>query len=133
MRERSILDRFYVAFVLAMSVSAVTVAQRAGAQRGPATIDVSVTAYCVSGETRSGTQTRAGIVAADPRVIPLGSRVRVEGLTDGYDGTYTVADTGRAVKGRELDIFIADCAAAKRFGRQDARVRVLKRGPQQKP
>jgi 3D (Asp-Asp-Asp) domain-containing protein len=88
---------------------------------------VSATAYCIAGETRSGIQTRKGILAADPRVLPLGTVVHVQGLRGGYNGTYTVADTGKAVKGREIDIFIADCRAAKRFGRQEARLRIVRR------
>jgi 3D (Asp-Asp-Asp) domain-containing protein len=90
---------------------------------------VSATAYCIAGITQSGARTRRGILAADPRVLPLGTVVRVSGLPRRYNGTYTVADTGKAVKGREIDIFISDCDAAKRFGRQDARVRVLRRPP----
>lgn len=85
------------------------------------------TAYCVDGTTRSGTQTRAGVIAADPRVLPLGSRVRIHGI--GRQRVFTVHDTGPAVKGREVDIFMEDCAAAKRFGRQKVRLRILRRGP----
>ena len=86
------------------------------------------TAYCDQGETASGVQTRRGIVAADPDVIPLGSRIRVDGLGRRHSRTYDVEDTGRLVKGREIDIFMADCRAAKEFGRQPARVRVLRVG-----
>ena len=96
--------------------------------RPRAVLKVEATAYCVQGETASGDQTRRGIVAADPRVIPLGSRIRVDGLGRRHSRTYDVEDTGREVKGREIDIFMADCDAAKVFGRQPARVRVLKVG-----
>ncbi len=99
-------------------------AQRTSRSR---TLQVQVTAYCDQGETASGVQTRRGIVAADPGVLPLGSRIRVEGLA-AHNGTYDVEDTGRAVKGRIIDIFMRDCAAAKRFGRQTARVQVLSVG-----
>ena len=92
------------------------------------TLRVEVTAYCDQGETASGVQTRRGIVAADPDVLPLGSRIRVEGLDPRHNGTYDVEDTGGAVKGRIIDIFMRDCAAAKRFGRQIARVQVLRLG-----
>jgi 3D (Asp-Asp-Asp) domain-containing protein len=87
-----------------------------------------VTAYCDIGETASGAYTRRGIVAADPAVLPLGSRVRVQGLGRELDGSYDVEDTGREVKGRELDIFMRDCGEAKAFGRQRARVKVLRVG-----
>jgi 3D (Asp-Asp-Asp) domain-containing protein len=85
------------------------------------------TAYCVRGRTRSGVRTHHGVVAADPKVLPVGTRIRIEGLGPRHNGVYTVMDTGAAVKGREIDIFMADCARAKRFGRQRARVQVLNR------
>jgi len=93
-----------------------------------ARLRMEITAYCTKGETASGEQTRRGIVAADPHVLPLGSRVRVDGLGRPHDRVYDVEDTGRAVKGRELDIFMHDCQAAKQFGRRTARVQVLRVG-----
>jgi 3D (Asp-Asp-Asp) domain-containing protein len=96
--------------------------------RRNAVFTVAVTAYCDIGETASGAYTRRGIVAADPAVLPLGSRVRVQGLGRELDGSYDVEDTGREVKGRELDIFMRDCGEAKAFGRQRARVKVLRVG-----
>src|SRR5262249_29430724 len=85
------------------------------------------TAYTVEGETASGAQTRKGIVAADPKVLPIGSRIRVQGAGP-YDGEYSVEDTGREIKGREIDIYIANDAEAKRFGRKRVSVEVLERG-----
>ena len=85
------------------------------------------TAYTIEGETASGAQTRKGIVAADPKVLPIGSRVRVQGAGQ-YDGEYTVKDTGREIKGREIDLYIANDAEAKRFGRKNVTVEVLERG-----
>ena len=99
-----------------------------GDLRRNAVLRVEATAYCIEGETASGEQTRRGIVAADPTVLPLGSRIRVDGLGRKHSRTYDVEDTGRLVKGREIDIFMPDCDAAKEFGRQRARVRVLKVG-----
>jgi 3D (Asp-Asp-Asp) domain-containing protein len=92
----------------------------------PDTMRVKATAYCQSGLTKSGLRTRTGIVAADPRVLPVGSVLEiVEGATA---GVYTVLDTGAAVRGRKIDIFIPDCRRARRFGAQTLRVRVLRRG-----
>jgi 3D (Asp-Asp-Asp) domain-containing protein len=91
-------------------------------------LKVEATAYCDQGETASGEHTRRGVVAADPDVIPLGSRIRVDGLGRRHSRNYDVEDTGRLVKGQEIDIFMADCDAAKQFGRRPARVRVLKVG-----
>lgn len=92
-------------------------------------IAVEVTAYCIDGETKSGARTRKGVAAADPAVLPIGSLVRIEGLRGRYSGTYTVLDTGRTIKGREIDIFVSSCRAARRFGRQRALLHVLRRGP----
>jgi 3D (Asp-Asp-Asp) domain-containing protein len=44
-------------------------------------------------------------VAADPRVIPLGSRVRINPNPFGYGGTFKVFDTGGAIKGRRIDFY----------------------------
>jgi 3D (Asp-Asp-Asp) domain-containing protein len=90
-------------------------------------VSFEATAYTVEGQTASGAQTRAGIVGADPNVLPIGSRIRVSGAGR-YDGEYTVKDTGREIKGREIDIYIANDAEAKRFGRKNVTVEVLERG-----
>jgi rare lipoprotein A len=97
-------------------------------RRRASVLIMEATAYCVEGETASGTQTRRGVVAADPAVLPLGSVIRIGGLRGSNNGQYRVEDTGRTVKGHSIDIFVEDCATAKRFGRQQARVRILERG-----
>ncbi len=86
------------------------------------------TAHSQKGETADGTRSRRGVVAADPRVLPLGSRIRIRGAGK-YSGVYRVEDTGPAVKGRTVDIFLRTPAEAKRFGRKRVRVEVLRRGP----
>ena len=111
-----------------LALFAVSALAASAPPRRNAVLKMEVTAYCTDGETASGEQTRRGIVAADPVVLPLCSRVRVNGLGRPHDRDYDVEDTGREVKGRELDIFIQDCGAAKRFGRRSARVRVLEVG-----
>jgi len=78
------------------------------------------TAYCLKGRTAMGGSVRRGIVAADPRVLPLGSRIQLS--AGSYSGTYTVADTGGAVKGRILDIWMPSCVEAVRFGRKTVMV-----------
>lgn len=83
------------------------------------------TAYCLKGKTALGGAVRRGIVAADPRILPLGSRVQIE--AGSYSGTYTVADTGGAVRGRVLDIWVASCSEAVRFGRKSVSVSKLNR------
>ena len=56
------------------------------------------TAYCQSGTTASGNQTRRGIVAADPRVLPLGTTIRIVAPVGGYSTTYRVEDTAARSK-----------------------------------
>jgi 3D (Asp-Asp-Asp) domain-containing protein len=85
------------------------------------------TAYSVRGKTASGDHAREGVVAADPKVLPLGTRIRVEGA-GAHSGEYTVSDTGRTIKGHEIDIFVPNEADAKRFGRKKVEVEILSRG-----
>jgi 3D (Asp-Asp-Asp) domain-containing protein len=82
------------------------------------------TAYSIEGKTASGKQTREGICAADPNVLPLGSRVRVHDAGQ-YSGECEIADTGRAIKGREIDIYLASDSEAKQFGKKKVRVEKL--------
>ncbi len=84
----------------------------------------SATAYSIEGKTADGTHTRDGIVAADPKMLPLGTRIRVQGAGE-YDGEYVVRDTGRAVKGREIDVYLASDREAKVFGRKPVQVEVV--------
>lgn len=62
------------------------------------------------GITASGLRVREGLVAVDPKIIPLGSLVWVEGF-----GILLAADVGGAIKGNRIDIFMDDKAAALRF------------------
>ena len=78
------------------------------------------TAYCLKGRTASGGGVRRGIVAADPRVLPLGSRIQIH--NGAYSGTYTVADTGGGIKGRRLGIWMPSCGEAVRFGSRSVSV-----------
>jgi len=71
-------------------------------------------------------QTRRGIVAADPKILPIGTRIRVQDAGR-YSGEYTVTDTGPAIKGHEIDIYMPDGAEAKNFGRRKVRVEILKK------
>ena len=86
------------------------------------TISFRATAYCLKGRTATGGSVRRGIIAADPRVLPLGSRIMLG--AGSYSGTYTVADTGGAVKGNKLDIWVPSCSEARNFGRRTVSVKV---------
>jgi 3D (Asp-Asp-Asp) domain-containing protein len=96
------------------------------------TIPVSLTQYCVQGETRRGRQTRHGIVAADPRIFPLARYVEVF-LGNEYLGRYLVDDTGGNVLGATLDIWNPDCKEAARFGRHWGAATLVAREVEQIP
>ncbi len=70
------------------------------------------TAYCLNGPTRSGEWTRPGVVAVDPRIIPLYSLVSIEGLGDGFEAL----DTGGGVLGNHVDIWFGSCERAVEYG-----------------
>lgn len=80
----------------------------------------SATAYCFSGRTSMGHGVRRGLVAADPRVLPMGSRIFVN--AGSWSGMYLVSDTGGAIKGKRLDIWVPSCGEARRFGRRSVQV-----------
>jgi 3D (Asp-Asp-Asp) domain-containing protein len=84
------------------------------------------TAYCVTGISKSGTIIAPGHVAADPKVIPLGSMIYVDSPLMG--GIYQVLDTGELVKGKIIDIFIPSYESCKEFGRRAVKVKVLRYG-----
>jgi 3D (Asp-Asp-Asp) domain-containing protein len=92
---------------------------------GPAT-NYLATAYSLRGRTASGRMVSRGLIAADPRILPLGSRVRVE--HPGYSGEYLVADTGGAIRGRHIDIWIPSSSEAMRFGKRTVKLTVLSYG-----
>lgn len=84
------------------------------------------TAYALKGRTRSGTSVRRGVVAADPRVLPLGSVVQIK--AGKYTGVYTVHDTGGKIKGNIIDVWVPDNHEARQFGRRKIKLSVLKLG-----
>ena len=84
------------------------------------------TAYSLRGRTASGRPVAKGIIAADPRHLPLGSRVRLE--AGSYSGEYLVADTGSLVRGRRIDIWTPTSREAMRFGRRKVKLTVLSLG-----
>ena len=84
------------------------------------------TAYSLRGRTASGKPVSRGLIAADPSVLPLGTRVRVE--AGSWSGEYLVADTGGAVKGRRIDIWTPTTREALQFGRRPVKLTVLELG-----
>jgi 3D (Asp-Asp-Asp) domain-containing protein len=84
------------------------------------------TAYSLPGRTSSGRPASRGLIAADPSVLPLGTRVRVD--AGEFSGEYVVADTGGAVKGHRIDIWTPTLREARRFGRRTVKLTVLELG-----
>ncbi len=75
------------------------------------------TAYTGGGRTASGTRARVGEIAVDPRVIPLGTTVYVEGF-----GELRAEDTGGAVKGHIIDIYMSSRSQCRKWGRRNVTV-----------
>ncbi len=88
--------------------------------KGPAEygkpVPVQLTSYCLQGRTRRDRYVRQGIVAADPRLFPLGRYVELY-VGKKYFGRFLVDDTGGAIKDAILDIWTPECGDARRFGR----------------
>lgn len=87
--------------------------------------DYDATAYCLTGSTASGMRTREGIIAADPRIIPMGSVVHIR--AGRYSGTYLAVDTGGRIRGHLIDIFMRDLKEARNFGRRKIKLKILGR------
>lgn len=86
-------------------------------------LDFHATAYCLKGRTASGEHVRAGVIAADPKVLPLGTVVHLR--AGRYTGTYTVLDTGGRIRGRLIDVYVPTYKEAMLFGRRPVKIKVL--------
>jgi 3D (Asp-Asp-Asp) domain-containing protein len=99
-------------------------------------IKVSATAYTAncrgcSGITRTGINLLKNphlkVISVDPRVIPLGSKVYVPGY-----GTAIAGDTGGAIKGNKIDLFIPTRQAALKWGRKTVTIEILSKSSSKK-
>jgi 3D (Asp-Asp-Asp) domain-containing protein len=88
----------------------------------------SATAYCKGLVTASGVAVQSGVAAADPELLPVGSVLEIDSLPSKYNGIYTVMDTGPAVQGRQLDLYMWSCNEALQFGRKPVHLTVLRLG-----
>lgn len=95
--------------------------------RGGRILHMEATAYCLEdgngdGVTATGTMPLEGrTVAVDPNVIPYGTELSI----NGKDG-YIAEDTGGAIKGHRIDVFMTNRKDALQFGRQTVRVQILR-------
>lgn len=94
------------------------------------TIKMSATAYTASckgcsGITKTGLNLRKNpslkVIAVDPKIIPLGSKVWVEGY-----GIAVAGDIGGAIKGNKIDLFMSKKSTANNWGRKTVTVKLLK-------
>lgn len=89
-------------------------------------IAMTATAYSAGGYTASGLPAQVGVVAVDPKVIPLGTKVYVETADGKYIyGTAIAADTGGAIKGNKIDLCVHTRSEAYKFGRRTVNVYIL--------
>lgn len=100
-------------------------ANRAAAYADSELVDFDATAYCLKGRTASGIGVHPGVIAADPRVLPLGTVVHLR--AGSYTGTYTVLDTGGRIKGRRVDVYVASHKEAMLFGRRQVKIKIVGR------
>jgi 3D (Asp-Asp-Asp) domain-containing protein len=77
------------------------------------TLTVTATAYTLQGRTATGAPVGYGVVAVDPSVIPLGTRMTIPGYGEGV-----AADTGGSVQGATIDLWFPTAAAAAGWGRR---------------
>lgn len=93
-------------------------------------ITVSATAYTAKPgkKTASGRVAQYGVIAVDPKVIPMGTKLYVESTDDGKSWQYgycVAGDTGGAIKGNKIDLFFNSRSECLQFGRRSAIVYVL--------
>jgi 3D (Asp-Asp-Asp) domain-containing protein len=77
------------------------------------TLTVTATAYTLQGSTATGAPVGYGVVAVDPSVIPLGTRMTIPGYGEGV-----AADTGGAIQGAVIDLWFPTAADAAAWGRR---------------
>lgn len=78
------------------------------------------------GISASGMQMSRGVVAVDPSVIPMGTKLYIESLDSYPDYGFAVAgDTGGAIKGNKVDLFMDSRSEALQFGRRKVKVYIL--------
>jgi 3D (Asp-Asp-Asp) domain-containing protein len=74
--------------------------------------------------TSTGTRVHWGTVAVDPKLIPLGSLMLIQGL----EGVFIAEDTGPGIRDAMVDVWFPDLAGALRFGTQNRTIIVIREG-----
>lgn len=116
---------FLVLLVLTFVLSGLTPDKVADARSHYKYVKISSTAYCEKGRTATGyslsRHPNAKVIAVDPRVIPLGSKVHVPGY-----GTAIARDTGGAIKGKIIDVHFKSRHKAIVWGRKHQKIKVYR-------
>ena len=95
--------------------------QAGAAEQTTYRLRVDAVAYHLPGRTASGLPVRKGVVAVDPQLIPLGTRLYVPGY-----GKAIAADVGVAIKGRIIDVWMPSTAEARMWGRKTVVITVYR-------
>jgi len=82
-------------------------------------LKVDAVAYSLPGSTALGVPVRKGVVAVDPKLIPLGTKLHVPGYGPGL-----AADVGYAIKGKVIDLWFPSMARARQWGRRTVMITV---------
>ncbi|MFC4767896.1 ubiquitin-like domain-containing protein [Effusibacillus consociatus] len=107
--------------VVAYGTKPVIVASRSGGSFTSAKkMVMSATAYAAGGRTATGRPAQFGVAAVDPSVIPLGTKLYIEGY-----GYAIAADTGGAIKGMKIDLVFNTQAECLQFGRRQVVVHIV--------
>jgi 3D (Asp-Asp-Asp) domain-containing protein len=101
------------------TVTATPVSASTDIAPGAHTITVTATGYTGGGQTATGAPTGWGVVAVDPSVIPLGTRLSIPGY-----GSGVAADTGGAIQGATIDLWFPTVAQANAWGRRTVTISV---------
>ena len=112
-RARQVVAKAQVVQSQAASTPAPATASAASVVDGARTLTVTSTGYSMPGRTATGLPVGPGIVAVDPAVIPLGTRLSIPGYGEGV-----AADTGGAVQGLTIDLWFPTLAEALAWGRR---------------
>ncbi|MDQ7822462.1 MAG: 3D domain-containing protein [Candidatus Eremiobacteraeota bacterium] len=92
-----------------------------GAEKKSFSLNVEARSYCLRGFTSRGVYTRMGVIAVDPRIIPYGSKIYIPGF-----GWGTALDTGGAIVGRSIDIWMPTYSQCMQWGVRNVTVKVVK-------
>jgi len=112
-RARQVVAKAQVVQSQAAPTPAAAAASAVSVVDGARTLTVTSTGYSMPGRTATGLPVGPGIVAVDPAVIPLGTRLSIPGYGEGV-----AADTGGAVQGLTIDLWFATLGEALAWGRR---------------